>query len=86
MAKKREEEKLLRSIFWDPVCVYSTEDRERNYDYGKQIEIYNDSSFLLTEDGLIYSWGKYENGFLGREATIVLNPIDDQGEGRKQLL
>jgi alpha-tubulin suppressor-like RCC1 family protein len=32
--------------------------------------VFEDSSFLLTESGKIYSWGKNEHGFLGREAKI----------------
>ncbi len=57
---------------WEPQLVYPTQDMkmeiENFFDFGKQIEIFEDSSFLVTEEGALYSWGRNENGILGREA------------------
>jgi alpha-tubulin suppressor-like RCC1 family protein len=45
--------------------------------------VFEDSSFLLTESGTIYSWGKNENGFLGREAKIDIKIIAFNDKKRK---
>jgi len=38
------------------------------FDYAKQIEVYDEASFLVTEEGALCSGGNNENGFLGRDA------------------
>lgn len=55
------------------------------FDYGKQIEVYEDSSFLVTEDGALFSWGKNENGILGREAKLDVKMMS-VGDKRKKLM
>lgn len=45
------------------------------YDIAIQIEVFEDSSFLLTEEGTIYSWGRNDHGFLGREAKIDVKSL-----------
>jgi len=35
-----------------------------------QIELHEDSSFLVTEEGALFSWGNNEHGFLGRDAKL----------------
>jgi alpha-tubulin suppressor-like RCC1 family protein len=40
-----------------------------------QIEVFEDSSFLLTDEGNIYSWGRNDHGFLGREAKIDIKSL-----------
>lgn len=54
------------------------------FDYAKQIEVYEDSSFLVTEDGVLYSWGKNENGLLGRQAKLDVKMMA-MGDKRKKL-
>lgn len=65
--------------------VYPTEqpqgvplDESFDFDRAKQIEAYEDSSFLVTEEGAVYSWGKNENGFLGRETKLAVNQMTGQ--------
>jgi hypothetical protein len=55
------------------------------FDYARQIEVYEDSSFLVTEDGVLYSWGKNENGILGRDAKLDVKMMS-AGDKRKKLL
>jgi alpha-tubulin suppressor-like RCC1 family protein len=50
----------------------------------KQIEVYEDSSFLLTRSGHLYSWGNNDNGFLGRE--VKLDMKSTSAEDRKKHL
>jgi alpha-tubulin suppressor-like RCC1 family protein len=37
--------------------------------------VFEDSSFLLTVYGKIYSWGRNDHGFLGREAKIDIKSL-----------
>jgi Regulator of chromosome condensation (RCC1) repeat len=39
--------------------------------------VFEDSSFLVTDEGSLYSWGRNENGFLGRETR----PLTTQASG-----
>jgi hypothetical protein len=50
--------------------VLSDLEIENLFDFAKQIVVYEDSSFLLTEDGVVYSWGKNDQGFLGRDSSL----------------
>jgi alpha-tubulin suppressor-like RCC1 family protein len=67
----------LKTI-WDPRLIYPTEDHQdilslqNQYDAAVQIEAFEDTSFLLTEEGYLFSWGFSDNGFLGREPTLDL--------------
>ena len=59
-------------------------DENEEYDRAKQIEAYEDSSFLVTEDGSLYSWGKNDNSFLGRETRLDMRSIGGHDDvGRK---
>jgi alpha-tubulin suppressor-like RCC1 family protein len=40
------------------------------FDVATQIEAFEDSSFLITNNGSLYSWGKNDHGFLGRESKF----------------
>ncbi|TNV87452.1 hypothetical protein FGO68_gene14540 [Halteria grandinella] len=67
---------------WEPVMVYPTQEQLNRhdqdetglpeYDKARQILAYEDSSFIVTEGGALYSWGKNDNNFLGRETKIDL--------------
>jgi alpha-tubulin suppressor-like RCC1 family protein len=43
---------------------------DEGFDPAIQLAVHEDSSFLLTAAGSIYSWGKNENNFLGRETKF----------------
>lgn len=59
-----EQEPKSGAVVSQPVLVYPTTDMLSEmelvsiFDYAKQIEVYEDSSFLVTEEGALYSWGK----------------------------
>lgn len=78
------------SVICEPRQVYPTVEMEREmeldniFDYGKQIEIYEDSSFLVTDEGVLYSWGKNDNNILGREAKLEEKAMS-VGDKRKKL-
>jgi len=81
----------MSSVIWEPVQVYPTVEMIKEmelvnlFDYARQIEVYEDSSFLVTEDGVLYSWGKNENGILGREAKLDVK-LMSLGDKKKKLL
>ena len=54
------------------------------FDWAKQIEVWEDSSFLVTEDGTLLTWGKNEGGVLGREAKLDVKMMA-VGDKRKKL-
>ena len=57
---------------------------EDMFDDAKEIEVYEDSSFLVTHDGKVYSWGRNEHGFLGREAKLDVKTLST-GDKKKKL-
>lgn len=57
---------------------------DEEFPFAKQIEVYEDSSFLLTESGSLYSWGSNDNGFLGREVKLDMKQFG-AGEKKKSL-
>lgn len=79
-----------KNILWEPVLVYPSLEMLKQqelpsiFDFGKQLEVYEDSSFLLSEDGYLFSWGKNENGFLGRQANLDIKQIS-MGDRKKKL-
>lgn len=71
-------EKEVTKTVWQPVLIYPREDDEDNkmgslYDPGAQIEVYNNSNFLLTREGKLWSWGDNKDNFLGRETKVDLH-------------
>jgi len=80
-----------QNIVWTPQLIYPPQDMRKqieneqdDFDPAKQIEVSEDSSFLLTESGKIYSWGRNDHGFLGREAKIDVK-LHASGDKRKKL-
>ena len=78
------------NILYDPVLVYPTIEMQKEmeydnlFDWAKQIEVWEDSSFLVTEDGTLLTWGKNEGGVLGREAKLDVKMMA-VGDKRKKL-
>ena len=52
-----------------PTLIYPVKDSD-DFDPAFQIEVWQDSSFLLTDEGVLYSWGKNEHDFLCRETKL----------------
>lgn len=54
------------------------------FDMAKQIEVYENSSFMVTDEGALYSWGRNDHGFLGREAKLDIKAMQS-GDKKKKL-
>ena len=58
---------------------------ESVYDPAKQIEVWEDASFLLTEEGRLFSWGRNENNFLARAHALDVKPLGNNDKRNKLL-
>jgi len=56
---------------------------EEDFDFDPAVQIvaYEKSSFLLTIEGGVYSWGKNDFSFLGRESKIDVGLMKPKKEG-----
>lgn len=81
----------MRNVIWDPQQVFpiqnepAAKDAIAGDDIAKQIEVSEDTSFLLTESGRIFSWGKNDHGFLGREAKFDIKQMAYNDKRKKKL-
>lgn len=82
-------------VVWEPTRVYPVIKGPKNmqpleedldFDPAVQIVAYEKSSFLLTLEGEIYSWGKNEFNFLGRESKIDVGLMKPKQAGDQGLM
>ncbi|CDW85605.1 UNKNOWN [Stylonychia lemnae] len=95
LVKQQESEPAMQSkfsrqaIIFEPKQVYPTvemlkdNDLANFYDEAIQIEVFEDSSYLVTEEGELFSWGKNENGMLGREAKLDVKMMTANDKKKK---
>jgi len=68
----------LNSI-WEPVQVYPPlEAGDQPFDKARQIKAIGNSSFLVTERGVVYSWGGNNMGLLGRKLRLAQRKNADE--------
>ena len=79
----------FKNVVWEPQLVYPTAEimnqmeLENLFDFAKQIEIFEDSSFLVTEDGALFSWGRNDHQFLGRDAKLDAKMMNASDKRKK---
>jgi hypothetical protein len=82
-------------VVWEPTRVYPQIEGPKNlmpleedfdFDPAIQIVAYEKSSFLLTIEGAIYSWGKNDFNFLGRESKIDVGLMKPKQDGNQGLM
>lgn len=65
-----------QELVWSPARIYPEPQNasllleDENFDPAIQLAVHEDSSFLLTASGSIYSWGKNDNNFLARDTKF----------------